>query len=175
MTDEELCKALRSALWGQGHHINIKAADRIELLATTNEQLVAINEALTAKVKLMDDLDVINGEKIEALTEQLKTVLDREAATTARYDAKTDELEAKLATCEKYRDAYAECDSIGTQAVRDLEAKLAECEARLGKAVEALRGLMQHMPDYADTVWQDACETLAEIENSEAVTLGEKT
>ena len=41
------------------------------------------------------------------------------------------ELEAKLATCEKYRDAYAECDRIGTQAVRDLEAKLA-------KAVDAL-------------------------------------
>ena len=40
-------------------------------------------------------------------------------------------LTAKLATCEKYRDAYAECERIGTQAVRDLEAKLA-------KAVEAL-------------------------------------
>jgi hypothetical protein len=36
-------------------------------------------EALTAKVKLMDDLDVINGEKIEALTEQLEA---------ARADAK---------------------------------------------------------------------------------------
>jgi hypothetical protein len=29
--------------------------------------------------------------------------------------------------------------------------------------LKGLRGLMQHMPDYADTVWQDACETLAEI------------
>jgi hypothetical protein len=37
------------------------------------------------------------ADRIEALTEQLKTVLDREAATTARYDAKTDELEVKLA------------------------------------------------------------------------------
>ena len=37
-------------------------------------------------------------------------------------------------------------------------------EAKLAKAVEALRGLMQHMPDYADTVWQDARTTLAEIE-----------
>ena len=63
-------------------------------------------EALTAKVKLMYDLDAINGEKIEAL-------------------------EAKLVTCEKYRDAYAECDRIGTQAVRDLEAKLAKAEAGL--------------------------------------------
>ena len=63
-------------------------------------------EALTAKVKLMYDLDAINGEKIEAL-------------------------EAKLVTCEKYRDAYAECDRIGTQAVRDLEAKRAKAEAGL--------------------------------------------
>ena len=50
-----------------------------------------------------------------------------------------EEMEAKLATCEKYRDAYAECDSIATQAVRDLEARLAKCEAQLGKAVDALR------------------------------------
>jgi hypothetical protein len=45
-----------------------------------------------------DVFDVAEAaDRIEALTEQLKTVLDREAATTARYDAKTDELEAKLA------------------------------------------------------------------------------
>jgi hypothetical protein len=37
-------------------------------------------------------------------------------------------------------------------------------DAKLAKAVEGLRGLMQHMPDYADTVWQNARETLAEIE-----------
>jgi hypothetical protein len=43
-------------------------------------------------------------------------------------------LEAKLAACEKYRDAYAECDRIGTQAVRELEAKLA-------KAVEGFEEL----------------------------------
>jgi hypothetical protein len=78
------------------------------------------------------------ADRIDELEVSLQAVLNREAATTARYDAKTDELEAKLATCEKYRDAYAECDSIGTQAVRDLEAKLAECEARLGKVVEGL-------------------------------------
>ena len=36
------------------------------------------------------------------------------------------DLRAKLATCEKYSDAYAECDRIGTQAARDLEAKLAK-------------------------------------------------
>lgn len=47
------------------------------------------------------------------------------------YDAidRIEELESKLATCEKYRDAYAECDRIGTQAVRNLEAKLAKAVA----------------------------------------------
>jgi hypothetical protein len=48
--DEVLCNALRYEKWDE-------AADRIE--------------ALTAKVKLMDDLDVINGEKIEALIAKL--------------------------------------------------------------------------------------------------------
>jgi hypothetical protein len=77
-------------------------------------------EALTAKLDdLQDRLDAANKArahvmrmavkkqgKIEALTEQLKTVLDREAATTARYDAKTDELEDKLAKAvELLRDA----------------------------------------------------------------------
>jgi hypothetical protein len=33
-------------------------------------------EALTAKVKLMDDLDVINGEKIEALTAELAKAVE---------------------------------------------------------------------------------------------------
>ena len=46
MTDEELCKALRSALWGQGHHINIKAADRIE----------ALTEKLTKAVEALRDM-----------------------------------------------------------------------------------------------------------------------
>jgi hypothetical protein len=54
----------------------------------------------------------------------------RDTETAARRVAKhaaarIEELEAKLATCEKYRDAYAECDRIGAQAVCDLEAKLA--------------------------------------------------
>ena len=57
--------------------------------------------------------------------------------------ATNEALSSKLATCEKYRDAYAECDRIGTQAVRDLEVKLAECEARLGKAVEALEDIVK--------------------------------
>ena len=52
------------------------------------------------------------------------------------------DLESKLKICEKYRDAYAEMGRIGTEAYRDLEDKLAECEARLGKAVEALQNVI---------------------------------
>ena len=48
-----------------------------------------------------------------------------------------EELEAKLATCEKYKAAYTECDRIGTQAVRDLEAKLASVIAAY--RIEAMR------------------------------------
>jgi hypothetical protein len=59
MTDEELVKRLREgATWDD----DVAAADRIE--------------ALTAKVKLMDDLDVINGEKIEALTAKLAQAVE---------------------------------------------------------------------------------------------------
>jgi hypothetical protein len=47
-----------------------------------------------------------------------------------------EELEAKLTACEKYRNAYAECDRIGTQSVRELGAKLA-------KAVSALELIAQ--------------------------------
>ena len=66
-----------------------------------------------------------------------------------------EELEAKLTTCEKYRDAYAECDRIGTQAVRDLEAKLA-------KALDALEvGIAKH--NGAEKFLKVARTTLAEL------------
>jgi hypothetical protein len=103
MTDEELVERLLDfdkVTVGDARD----AADRIE--------------ALTAKVKLMDDLDVINGEKIEALT-----------------------------------------------------AKLAEAEAKLAKAVEAL-GIIKDRQFYrmgpGITAQVIARTTLAEIE-------GEKT
>jgi RNase H-fold protein (predicted Holliday junction resolvase) len=67
----------------------------------------------------------MNAEKaigviVAPLTEQLEAAR-RDATEAEAYAA---ELEARLATCEKYRDAYAECDRIATQAVRDLEARL---------------------------------------------------
>jgi hypothetical protein len=82
---------------------------------------------------------VTDADRIEVLTEQLKA---------ARADAKE---------AEAYADELA-----GDQV--DLCSQLIAAEDKLAQAVEALRGVMQHMPDYADTAWQDARATLAEIE-----------
>ncbi len=56
------------------------------------------DERLLARLRGRGNKDTIAAaDRIDALTEQLKTVLDREAATHFRHDAKTDELETKLA------------------------------------------------------------------------------
>ena len=81
---------------------------------------------------------------------------------------------AERATCEKYRDAYAEMGRIGTQAVRDLEdklfkteAKLAENEVRLGKVVEALKMMCEEFRGYdlpyGSKAYSQATAALAEI------------
>jgi hypothetical protein len=62
MTDKELVERLRKGDTPMANHYMDEAADRIE--------------ALTAKIKLMDDLDVINGEKIEALTAKLAKAVE---------------------------------------------------------------------------------------------------
>ena len=88
-------------------------------------------------------------------------------------------LTAKLATCEKYRDAYAECDSIGTQAVRDLEAKLAKALAGLDKAAALIedrhvvhmtskgRNPKDYISDWS-LIAKEVRATLAEIEGEKA-------
>jgi chromosome segregation ATPase len=144
------------------------------------------NTALKAAVDMMaDEHGWVRRERLDALTEQLEAARadakeaeayaeELEESLRARTaernhandvtDAAIEEvnrLKALLATCEKYRDAYAECDRIGTQAVRDLETKLA-------KAVEVLTRLLAtaHADDHDG--WQDALKdaraTLAEIE-----------
>ena len=67
-----------------------------------------------------------------------------------------EELEAQLR-----KSALQELSALG-QASDAYQAQLA-AEAKLAKAVEALKGLMMHMPDYADTVWIEAADTLAEL------------
>jgi hypothetical protein len=70
------------------------------------------------------------------------------ANTVTLAKERIEALERSLATCEKYRDAYAECDRIGTQAVRDLEAKLA-------KAVEAHQRIVQWADAYPLAVFPE--------------------
>jgi hypothetical protein len=61
------------------------------------------------------------------------------------------------------RDAWKEQHAAEALGLHVQMQRAEAAEAKLAKAVKALRGLMRHLPDYADTVWQDACETLAEI------------
>jgi len=139
MNDEVLCNALRYEKWDE-------AADRIEALT---EQL---NICRMAQVVMENGIAEAEKERDDyafKLADANNTYSEMHVALSEAND--------KLATCEKYRDAYAECDRIGTQAVRDLEAKLA-------KAVEALRYYaVEAMPWEADDSLI-ARTTLAEIE-----------
>lgn len=89
----------------------------LDVLATSGQAQEAYEAQLAAEAKLAE----VEKERDDAVKEagiqmrHLQVLGDSLAAA-----------EAKLETCEKYRDAYAECDRIGTQAVRDLEAKVAE-------------------------------------------------
>ena len=112
---DDLVKRLRvGSIWGQSVQGILtnwglerqEAADRIEQLVATNEELE--EKILSAT---MDGYDMAKHEYRDRIEELVAT---------------NEELEAKLATCKKYKAAYAECDKIATQAVRDLEAKLAE-------------------------------------------------
>lgn len=112
MTDD-LVKRLRELdTWVETAHTPVEAADRIEALE--REKREAALDAIAAM-----------GQAQEAYEAQLKA------------EAKVEALERERDKARKYRDAYAECDRIGTQAVRDLE-------ARLDKAVVALRVLIDH-------------------------------
>jgi hypothetical protein len=93
----------------------------------TDEELIARLRDLDTWVETADVPDLA-ADRIEALTEQLEAA----CADAKEAEAYAEELERERDEARKYRDAYAECDRIGTQAVRDLE-------ARLAKAVEALR------------------------------------
>ena len=86
----------------------------------------------------MQKMREVSQARIKELEERLKAVTDdaKEAeAYAGEMEAVLERIKAKLATCEKYRDAYDKMGRIGTEAYRDLEAKLE-------KAVEALDGVM---------------------------------
>jgi hypothetical protein len=95
------------------------------------EQLVATNKALTKQLKTCRMAQAVMDNTVADLKRERDTLRLVIEANIEKHRSRAEAAEAKLATCEKYRGAYAECDGIGTQAVRDLEAKLA-------KVVEAL-------------------------------------
>jgi hypothetical protein len=159
MTDEELVKALRLLAFVHNDGAITQAADRIEQL----------QQALKDQSSVSDRLAEAN--------EKLTAERDEAWRRAEHVEEQWGRCEAKLATCEKYRDAYDKMGRIGTEAYRDLEVKLAENEVRLGKAVEALRAFKafddmparDKRPDVFEvSVRRKLLSTLAEIE-------GEKT
>lgn len=121
-------------------------ADRIEEL---NERLIAATD---------------DAKEAEAYAEELEADRKKTYEALLKVSRIHGEVEAKLAACEKYRDAYAECDRIGTQTVRDLEARnkeltlqllathgqAADALDKLTKAVEALRECQEALRDYME-------------------------
>jgi hypothetical protein len=125
-------------------------ADRIEALtAEVGELQEVFDFQWRAHMRAVEMWRTANPGNELVLPDSAKlTVWMLEQLEAARADAKEAEV---------YADELA-----GDQV--DLCRQLIAAEDKLAKAVEALRGVMQHMPDYADTVWQDARATLAEIE-----------
>ena len=119
------------------------------------DRIEALTEQLAAARQDAKEAEAY-AEEVEKERDDYALKLMRAINTYTEMHLDIERLSDKLATCEKYRDAYAECDRIGTQTVRDLEAKLA-------KAVEALGKIAVH-PDYRLPKPQDiARATLAEI------------
>jgi DNA repair exonuclease SbcCD ATPase subunit len=130
--------------------------EQLELLATTNEQLVAINEAARADAK-----------EAEAYAEELK----RDLKTCRMAQVVMDNTVAEL---EKQCEGLMQAGMNNGQALILAEAKLAEClerkallEARLGKAVELAKEAIETMasgPFFPDEEEQRLLSKLAEIE-----------
>lgn len=157
MTDEELCKALRSALWGQGHHINIKAADRIEQLVASNEYL---NSRLENVLSREAETYAEHKEQLEALTAERDDHWKSFVHWRKEADDRAEQLEAARADA-KEAEAYAE-ELAGDQV--DLCRQLIAAEAKLAKAVECLNYCI-NAPFSGCTIAQGyARATLAEIE-----------
>jgi DNA repair exonuclease SbcCD ATPase subunit len=139
--------------------------------SSVSDRLAEVNEKLTAERDEHWKSFVHWRKEADVLTEQLEQLVAINEA--ARADAK--EAEAYAEELEKEQKGWQ------TAAVK-LMKKLTASEAKLAKAVEALRDAVDAWDNHNKTGdmmhghWvTDARATLAEIENSEAVTLGEKT
>jgi hypothetical protein len=175
MTDEELCKALRSALWGQGHHINIKAADRIEGLqqalkdqSSVSDRLAEANEKLTAEREFFEEEWVSAVDKLNKAVEGLRRYAKDQGDWHLPH----------LCSCSG---TYSQ--NIPTTAYLfpngNIRPCIEELEAKLAKVVEGLTDLVKdceaEYPPSHGAIKHFCLAIIAEIENSEAVTLGEKT
>jgi hypothetical protein len=145
LTDEELVKALRDTydlvkMWPEKQpdgFTNLLVLRN--LVPDTANRIEALSEQLEAARA--------DAKEAEAYAEELEKERDDYAFKLADANNTYGEMHValieandKLATCEKYRDAYAECDGIGTQAVRDLEAKPAKAVVALRKLHHAVCG-----------------------------------
>jgi hypothetical protein len=177
--DKELIARLRSKRQkgNRFDSLEYEAADRIEALTKERDVLISQHAVMMMERDAaqfeIEQLEAARADakEAEAYAEELEKERDEWkslAEAAIKDDASKNiyyaELKAKLATCEKYRDAYAECDRIGTQAVRDLEAKLA-------KAVEALKEALYFLKPTESDMEKKAgiyriVTTLAEIESS---------
>ena len=134
--DKELIARLRLP-WpkdGSGDKVTLPLWVLI-LTAEASDRIEALTEQLAAAQDDAKEAEAY-AEELERERDDYALKLMRAINTYTEMHLDIERLSDKLATCEKYRDAYAECDRIGTQAVRDLEAKLA-------KAVEALDMLVR--------------------------------
>ena len=150
-------KRLRRYDWQDWAAVDVE--DAAQIVAGVPALIARIRELEGANRELALDVIAADGQAQEAYEAQLAAEAERDEARAklAEVEKERDEAreeagiqmrhlqvladslaasEAKLATCEKYRDAYAECDRIASQAVRDLEATVATLTAQ----VEAIRG-----------------------------------
>jgi len=106
-------------------------------------------EALTAKVKLMDDLDVINGEKIEALT------AERDELAAAKWNKQHADTMNDIVLMGLARDAAT--------------ARAEKADAKLAAAVDWFEIIRDRAKgDYmAHTYYLDALAALTTIERSD--------
>lgn len=125
-----------------------------ELIALHKDMMIGVEAGYhyPPKVAQMmhDRIEALIAERDEAINQ-----LDSARHSVDVLEKRCRTLIAERATCEKYRDAYAEMGRTGTQAVRDLEAKLA-------KAAGALSLCAGHDHDCVSKI-QIARATLAEI------------
>jgi chromosome segregation ATPase len=162
MTDEELIK------WARARADRMISVDR-DMVTLLANRIEALTEQLVAA---RDD-----AKEAEAYAEELEKERDDYAHklmqannTYTEMHLEIERLSDKLATCEKYRDAYAEMGRIGTQAVRDLEAKLAKAVEAADKMLDAF---CVHEDSHQIAAYEAMCATLAEISSEAALNKGE--